>query len=535
MLRRAHLMRSPTLRGHLSITTMTLIGTLLVFSSASQAKEATASKSTADSTQCSALRNVSLPGGNITGVEFISGDFVPPSALADTLRGGKSTTISQLPPVCRVTLTVAPKINVEVWLPTGNAWNGRFQAIGNGGYAGFIPYDAVAVAAKGGYATAATDTGHAASSLDGRFALNADNTIADELVEDFAHRSVHEMTLNAKKLIEAFYRSPARYSYWNGCSTGGRQGLMEVQRYPADYDGVLAGAPAIHWDRFIVSEIWPQVVMQQELGNPIAAEKLTALRKAIVDNYDKVDGVNDGVITNPGQITVSDEVLKSAGLTDKERLAVRKIWEGPRGVDGKFLWHGLEPTAPFTGIVGPKPFPIPVAYLGLWIKQNPEWDWKTLDYAGFEKIFEQSQQRYNSIIGTDNPDLSAFNKAGGKLIMWHGWDDQLIFPKGTISYYEQVVKAMGGEGKTNEFARLFMAPGVEHCRGGAGPNQIAGMDALTTWVEQKKAPEQLSARKVVEGKTVLERPLCSYPAQAVYDGHGDTHNVGSFTCKTVTP
>ncbi|MCF5722139.1 tannase/feruloyl esterase family alpha/beta hydrolase [Pseudomonas syringae] len=409
-------------------------------------------------------------------------------------------------------------------------WNLRLQSVGNGGYAGFIPYDALGNALKDGYVAAATDTGHAASSLDGRFAMKPDRSIDEGLVEDFAHRSVHEMTLNAKKLINAFYHTGPRYSYWNGCSTGGRQGLMEAQRYPTDYDGILAGAPAIHWDRFIVAELWPQVVMHQELGHPIAAEKLTALSKAILATFDNADGVTDGIVANPSQINVPDELIKQAGLNDKELRAVRKIWSGPRDVHGHALWYELEPSAPFTGLAGPQPFPIPVAYLGLWLQQNPEWDWKQLTYAGYEKLFMESQQRYHAIIGTDNPDLSAFKQAGGKLIMWHGWNDQLIFPKGTIDYHQRLLKAMGGAAHTDDFARLFMAPGVEYCRGGAGPNQIAGMEALTQWVEGEKAPDSLTARKIVDSLTVMERPLCAYPQEAVYDGHGDANTAAAFVC-----
>lgn len=483
---------------------------------------------------CADLRNLQLPEATVTGAELVtSGSFSPPAA-GDALRGAQTGTLTKLPAFCRVMLTLQPQIKVEVWMPS-RSWNKRFQAVGGGGYAGFIAYDSLASAIRDGYASASTDTGHTTSQLDGKFVLNADRSLNEQQLKDFAYRAVHEMTVKSKSVIRSYYRSAPRYSYWNGCSTGGRQGLMEAQRFPEDYDGILSQAPAINWDRFVPAEIWPQLVMRLDLGGPIAPAKLVALREAIISANDRLDGVEDGVVDQPDQLEVSDELMKRAGLNDREIAAVRKIWAGPRTSGGDFLWYGIEPTAPLDAMAGPQPFPIPVDYIGTWLQRNPQWDWKTMDYAEFERFFQQSRQQYNALIGTDNPDLRAFASAGGKLLMVHGWDDQLIMPRGTIDYHRRVQEAAGGARSSSRFARLFMAPGNFHCSGGPGPDTFNTMETLVNWVEKGKAPERLMATKLADGKPVRTRPLCVYPQTATYSGKGSTDNASSFVCTAPKP
>jgi pimeloyl-ACP methyl ester carboxylesterase len=381
-----------------------------------------------------------------------------------------------------------------------------------------------------------TDTGHLGNSRDGTFALDADGQLDWQRIEDFASRSLVQLTDKAKLLIEEFYGAPAKYSYWNGCSTGGRQGLMLAQRYPDAYDGILAGAPAINWDRFIPSELWPQVVMQQELGGPIAQCKLDAATSAAVAQCDSLDRVTDGVIDDPRRCDFDAAALVGqetpcGTITPADARALQAIWNGAETTDGSRLWYGLSRGAPLNGLAGTTPFPIAEQHLRLWVEQDPAWDWRTLDYVGFETDFRKSQDLFNSVIGTDDPDLGAFRQAGGRVLLWHGWNDELIFPEGTIDYYERVLDSGRSRRETHSFARLFMAPGVEHCDGGVGPNVFDTFGALVDWVENGSAPDRITASKVEDGEVTRARPLCLYPKVARYDGSGDTDSAANFDCK----
>jgi pimeloyl-ACP methyl ester carboxylesterase len=455
---------------------------------------------------------------------------------AQLVTNGSAAGQSNLPEFCRVALTVAPQINVEVWLPT-DTYNGRFQAVGGGGYAGVISFGAMAGALRNGYATASTDTGHSAfETPGGSFALNPDGTLNWQLIEDFASRSLIELTKKSQQLIDAFYGQDPAYSYWNGCSTGGRQGLMLAQRFPEGYDGILAGAPAINWDRFIPAELWPQVVMQQELGGPIEPCKLVEATEAAVAHCDTLDGVADGIIADPRRCdfeaeTLVGQVTACGEITTADARAIEKIWEGARATDESFLWYGLAPGAPLGALAGAIPFPIAEQHHRFWIEQDPTWDWHTLDLAGFEENFRESQRLFNAVIGTDDPDLSAFRDAGGKTIIWHGWNDQLIFPEGTIDYYDAVRATFHSTRQVQRFARLFVAPGVAHCGGGPGPNQFDMFGALVRWVEEGDAPDSITASRIEDGTVVRTQPLCPYPSVARYDGQGDPNSADSFACK----
>jgi pimeloyl-ACP methyl ester carboxylesterase len=444
---------------------------------------------------------------------------------------------TNLPAFCRVALTVQPQVNIEVWLPTEATYNERFQAVGGGGYAGSISFGAMGGALRSGYATASTDTGHSASvTPGGSFALNPNGTLDWQLIEDFASRSLIELTNKAKALIGAYYGQDSAYSYWNGCSTGGRQGLMLAQRLPEGYDGILAGAPAINWDRFIPAELWPQVVMQQELGGPIAQCKLGVASAAAVAACDGLDGVVDGVLDDPRLCDFDPSTLVGTStacgmFTEEDANVIEMIWAGPRAGDGSFLWYGLAKGAPLNFLAGTNPFPIATDHFRYWIEQDPAFDWKTLDYAGFEAGFRSSQQLFNDVIGTDDPDLTKFRKAGGRALIWHGWNDQLIFPEGAIDYYERIIRTFHSEKQVKRFARLFMAPGVFHCGGGTGPQVFDMFAALVRWVEDEEAPDEILASRVENGVVVRTRPLCAYPLVARYDGKGDPSSVESFRCK----
>jgi hypothetical protein len=287
-----------------------------------------------------------------------------------------------VPAHCRVELTVAPAIKVVVALP--QAWNGRFQAVGGGGFAGFLPDVGPAVAA--GFAAASTDTGHVGTDLEGHFVRNADGSFNTGLAEDFAYRANHEMTVKAKSLVQAHYGRGPTYSYWNGCSTGGREGLMEAQRFPDDYDGVLAAAPAINWDRFIPAGMWPQLVMHQS-GNLLPSCKLDAVAAAAVTSCDDVDGVMDGVIGDPRRCAYDPQDLVGTKLdcgvfTTADADVVAKIWEGPRSRQGSFMWDGLERGAPLDPLADRAGlFPIPNDWIRFWVLENPDWDYRTATHS----------------------------------------------------------------------------------------------------------------------------------------------------------
>ena len=479
---------------------------------------------------CESLATLSLPQATITAAQGITaGEF---SAGAGGPGGGR---LANLPAFCRVALTVQPQIRIEVWLPRDN-WNGSFRGEGGGGYAGNISYGGLAEGIRNGYATASTDTGHPASA-GGSFALNADGALNMQSIGDFAERSLRELASKGKAIVTAYYGTPAKRSYWNGCSTGGRQGLIAAQRFPEEYDGLAIAAPAINWDRFIPSELWPQIVMNRTVGAPIAAAKLTMATKAAIAACDPKDGVADGVINDPRQCTYDPHALvckagdeAASCLTGREADAIAKIWNGPADASGRRLWFGLERGTPLNFLAGSMPFPIATAHTQYWVHQDPTFDWRTLTEAAFESELRASQKKFRDVIGTDEAKLDGFLKRGGKMIIWHGDADQLIFPRGTVNYFERVRSANGGARRVDESIRLFLAPGVGHCGGGDGPAPAGVFEAVVDWVEKGVAPKTLqAARKKADG-TALTRPLCPYPAIAKWTAKGSTDEAANFVC-----
>jgi pimeloyl-ACP methyl ester carboxylesterase len=500
---------------------LTVIASVAVIGLAASSPEAGAA-----AMPCAELATLSLPGTTVTAAhEIPAGNYTPPQGPPQ----------ANLPAFCRVALTVAPQIQIEVWLPK-DTWNGRYRGEGGGGYAGQVSHGGLAAGIRAGYATASTDTGHPASA-GGTFALNPDGSLNTQLIGDFAERSLRELALKAKAVFGAYYGMAPTYSYWNGCSTGGRQGLMAAQRFPEEYDGLVIGAPAINWDRFIPSELWPHIVMNKTVGGPISAAKLTAVTKAAVAACDPNDSVVDGVINDPRKCTYNPAALvckpgddAASCLTLQEADAIRKIWDGPTSAAGERLWFGLERGASLNFLAGNNPFPIATTHFQHWLRQNPSFDWRTVSEADFEADFRASQRKFGDVIGTDDPNLTAFRKHGGKMIIWHGESDQLIFPRGTVNYFERVVAENGGARQVNEFARLFMAPGVGHCAGGDGPNPVRVFEAVVNWVEKGVAPNTIPASRRREDGTMLTRPLCPYPTTAKWTGTGSTDDAANFTC-----
>jgi feruloyl esterase len=447
------------------------------------------------------------------------------------------------PGLCRISAyTTHPpagdKVRIWIAIPTAN-WNGRFMGTGGGGFSGGGANGVNGPAAQG-YAAGATDTGHEGGS--GSFALGADGKLNWQLIADNGHVGIHEMTVTGKALTQALYGVAPRFSYFNGCSTGGRQGLMEAQRYPQDYNGIMSGSPAINWNRLHVQQMWGTVLMNA-LNNPIPACKMQAATAAAIASCDAIDGVKDGVIEDPNRCPYDPKALvgTSAGdcgsFTEADANVIRKLWEGPRRKDGSFLWYGLPRGAELTSLWVARGTPLKAAPFGIsqeWFRyfltQNPQFDIATVTPEMYERLWDQSVEQFGSVIGTDNPDLTEFRSRGGKALVWHGWIDPLISADGTVDYYKRVVQRMGAK-ETSETLRLFMAPGVGHCGGGAGPAPTGQMEALLAWVEEGRAPETLAASRQAAGVT-RTRPLCQYPLVARYRGTGSTDEAANFVCSS---
>jgi Tannase and feruloyl esterase len=495
---------------------------------------------------CQSIAAPAVPGAV---VQSISGVSVP--AGTDQVPGG--TPIPDVPAHCAVSLYLThPGANdhvlVEVWLPT-SGWNGRFEGTGGGGYAAGEFDLELAPAIQQGYAAAGTDAGVGGNVLSpASWALNPDGSVNTALLTDFAYRSVHDMTVAAKAVVASYYSRDAAYSYWNGCSTGGRQGLMEAQHFPADYNSILADAPAINWTEFIPAEFWPQVVMNEEKDYPTSCE-FDAFTQAAIAACDKSDPAAGGLVDNPmtcgfdprsligAKVACNGQIL-TISATDAE--VVRLIWQGPKTPDGQPLWYGLTKEAPLEGLAATTtsasgaaegaPFEIAQTWISYFVEQDPSFDTSTISYTQFVGIFERSVREYDAIIGTADPNLSAFERAGGKMITWHGLADQLIFPQGTIDYYRRVQEATGGAANVASFYRLFLAPGVQHCGGGNGPAPTDPFSAVVNWVEHGQAPTTLPAATVTASGTAVTKNLCAYPEVATYEGRGDVNSAASYRC-----
>ncbi len=498
------------------VVILTAIGTCFAQSTSARSNDA-----------CEKLKSLSLPQTTITMAQPVgSGEFNP--------NPGRGAAYKTVPAFCRVAATLAPSsdsdIKIEVWLPL-SGWNGKFQAEGNGGWAGSLSYPAMAQAVTHGYATASTDTGHAGGS--GSFALGH-----PEKLQDFAWRAVHEMTAKAKLIVAAYYANAPKFSYWNGCSTGGREGLKEAQRFPDDFDGVIAGAPANYWTHLITTSIWVAQAVHKDEASFIPPAKYPLIHKAVLDACDAIDGVKDGVIDNPTKCKFDPKVLLCKNgqegetcLTTAQVEAARKIYEASKNPRTHAeIFPGMEPGSElgWSGLAGAQVFGLAPDHYKYVVFKNPDWDWRTLN---FDRDVELADQTDDGLINA-TADVKAFIAHGGKLLMYHGWTDQLIPPLNSVHYYESQVKALGGAAKSADAIRLFMAPGMNHCAGGDGPNSFDAVGAMEQWVENKKPPEQMIASHASAGRIDRTRPLCPYPQVAKYKGSGSTDDAANFTCKT---
>jgi hypothetical protein len=497
---------------------------------------------------CDSLASLKLTGTTITSAAIVApGAFkMPGNAPAF---GAPS--FAQLPAFCRVQGVIAPSsdshIEFEVWLPS-SGWNGKYQGQGNGGFAGSMNYSALAASVLNGYASSSTDTGHEGTATDARWALGH-----TEKIVDFGYRAIHDTAENSKALISAFYGTPAKHSYFSSCSNGGRQALMEAQRYPADYDGLIAGAPAASFTHILAG--FTTNLQALESANFIPAAKYQAIDAAIVAACDARDGVKDGVIDDPTKCNFKPSAMLCAGpetaacLTQPQVTALEKIYAGPRDSRGQQIWPGFLPGGQ-SGLAG----------WGLWISgaspttslqyafatqgganmiyQNAAWDFRAFSLDHDVKVADDTMgQRLNAV----DPNLKALKDRGGKLILYHGWSDAALPPLGTVNYYQSVVTKLGAK-QTADFVRLYMVPGMQHCGRGPGPDSFGAMPgsphadggdmtaALEHWVEDGQAPGPIVTAKFDAGHIVRTRPLCPYPQVAQYLGSGSTDDAANFTC-----
>jgi len=420
-------------------------------------------------------------------------------------------------------------IKIEVWMPA-EGWNGRLEAVGNGGFSGNIQYNALAQAVVKGYAGTATNTGH--DSNDSAFTIGH-----PERVKDWGYRAVHEMTVTAKAILAAHYGSRPQYSYWNSCSTGGRQGLVAAEYYPNDFDGLAVGDPANPMTRLQANSIWINLALNKDETSVIPQEKWTMIHQTVMNQCDAVDGLKDGLIENPMACNFDIKALQCKNgdaadcLTAPQVEALSEVVSGSKNPrTGVQLYPGYPlGTAMLPGpVAGVKPDgSAPDTFQMLF--QDANWDYHTFD---FDKDTARADKLGNPTINAvDETRLKALFAHGGKLLMYHGWNDPAISPLISIDYYNKAVAANGGVDKTYSEVRLFMVPGMNHCGGGEGPNVFDKMDTIADWVEHGKAPDEIIAsHQDAQHQVDRTRPLCPYPQLAKYKGSGSVDEAQNFAC-----
>ena len=509
--------------------------------------------------RCAGLVGVKLEGAKVTSAELVpaggavAGAHVPAAAMA------------KVPAFCRVRVTDTPSgdsdIRTEVWLPVAG-WNGKYRAQGNGGFAGVIDFEGMAAAVTQGYATSGTDTGHVDnSSITGMIEDGAKFALGHpEKVKDFGWRAVHDMTVQAKVLAKALYGKAVEKSYFTSCSDGGREALMEAQRFPGDYDGILAGAPAYNWTGLIASAAQNDKTMLASPEAYVSSDKLAAVTAAVLAQCDETDGVKDGVVGNPMMCRFDPRVLACKGaetdacLTPPQMATLKEIYAAKKDAQGREVNPGYSPGAESAPgawgvwMMGKKPGDFTLMmYFGVgfyrdFVYANPEWGLK--DFS-FDRDYKAAVAKDGEALNAVDVNLKPFVARGGKLLLYHGWNDPAIPALSTVAYYDGVVGALG-KTAAEKAVRLYMVPGMLHCSGGPGVVDFgedrteargdAGHDVFTAlehWVEMGKEPGTLTAVKFVggdAGKGVeASRPVCVWPKWAKYVG-GDKTVAGSFAC-----
>jgi feruloyl esterase len=474
---------------------------------------------------CESLKQFHLPAGTTTLAQVVNaGEFEPPS--------GDREGFGRLPAFCRVAATLRPTsdsdIHVEIWLLETGTWNGKYEAAGNGGWAGSINYNDMAAALLRGYASSSTDTGHAGGRAS--FAMGH-----PEKLIDFGYRAIHETAVTAKSVIAAFYGDGPKLSYFSGCSSGGRQALMEAQRFPNDYDGIIAGAPTYDWTKMMFGRIWVGQATLTAATGYIDPSQYPMIHQSALAACDALDGVKDGVLEDPTRCHFDPAALECKGqagpacLTKAQVKAARRIYTpatNPR--TGEQIYPGMERGSELvwgTLAGGPGPIRLAEDHFQYVVFEDPKWDFRTLN---FDSDVTKALQRDHGVLSAVNADLRPFFGHGGKLIHYHGWTDQQVMPRDSIHYFKNVVIADGE--KTTDSYRLFLVPGMNHCRGGDGPNSFDLLGALEQWREHGTAPDSIVASHSTDGKVDRTRPLCPYPEVSKYKGTGSTDNAVNFSC-----
>ena len=495
------------------------------------------------SADCSSLKSLQLPETTITGAYEVShGEGIPVPMPG----------MSKLPGICRVTGLLRPTsdsvIHFEVWMPKEH-WNERILDVGNGGFAGSIGYGQMAGNVLRGYVTSGSDAGHQAEAEDASWAYHH-----PEKITDFGYRAVHLTALRSKAIVKAFYDRPQSKAYFDSCSDGGREALMEAQRFPEDYDGILAGAPANNWSHMLAGGLAGAQALTRDPAAYISSKKLPAINRASLAACDAQDGLTDGVISDPMQCKFDPGVLLCKDgddvscLTATQVVSLRAIYGGGKNAHGKLLFPGLLPGAEnpvwHDWLLGnaPSGSNYVTGFFRYMVYSDPVLQPLTADV---EKSLQLALDRTAKDIDATNPDLSRFAARGGKLILYHGWNDPAISPWNSVSYYAAVQKAMGKH-KADAAVRLYMVPGMEHCTNGPGPNVFGqlslpsaggegtgALDKLQLWVEHDQAPGTILALKrfgAAETPATMVRPLCPFPQQSKYNGKGDPNVPESFAC-----
>lgn len=509
--------------------------------------------------KCARLASLHLSNAGVTSAKpYEAGAFSGPPQIYSG--ADLSPFYSKLPAFCRVEVEAKPTsdsdIKIEVWMPL-QEWNGRLQGVGNGGFAGQIDHFELGAAIAKGYAAAATDTGHTGSSVDAEWALRH-----PEKVVDFGHRGIHEMTRVAKAVVAGFYASGPKHSYFASCSDGGREALMEAQRYPEDYDGILAGAPANNWTGLLSMAAADTDALVGAAPSFIPPSKIPTIAQAVNAACDEIDGVRDGILNDPRQCRFDPASIQcksgedtDACLTAPQVTALKFLYAGVHDVHGRVLHPGYLPGAEEgpggwgVWITGPAPEKSLMSafahgYFSDMVFENPDWDVKSFNV---DRDVPVARRKTAAALDSVNPNLKAFQAHGGKLILYHGWNDPAIPAVNTVNYYSSVQGQLGPS-QTDSFVRLYMMPGVQHCSGGPGADMIGqsgtwpsdparnARTALENWVEKGTAPGMIVATKTAEhvpgaqGETVMTRPLCPYPQTAKYKGSGDPNQAESFAC-----
>jgi Tannase and feruloyl esterase len=477
---------------------------------------------------CESLMSFKRPNTTVTMAQLVgAGEFVAPGA-----RGGAGQRMAALPAFCRVTASLTPSadsdIKVEVWMPS-SGWNGRFQAVGNGGWAGSVSYAALGAALSAGYATAATDTGHTGGTA--AFALGH-----PEKYVDMGYRAVHEMSAAAKAVVDAFYGGAPKLSLWNGCSQGGRQGITEAERYPSDFDAIIAGAPSVYQMELHALRVGINVMTHRTADSAIPSSKYSAVHDAVLNACDAIDGVKDGVLEDPTACRFDPKTIECQGadgpscLTAAQVETARALYspiKHPKtgaAISPALLTPGTE--LGWATLAGPQPLDLSVSAFQYVVFKDPAWDWHRFNAATDVDLAIKADA---GVMNFTDPNLAPFFNRGGKLLLYHGWSDPQVAPLNTVRYFQDVVKTAGAAAAGRSI-QLYMVPGMGHCQGGPGPNSFDKVAAMDQWISQGRAPAEIVASHRTGGQVDRTRPLCPYGQVAKWKGAGSTDEAASFSC-----